>query len=277
MIDYASRINALRAKAEWTPPLKVSLLDDPIFTNSDVEAACYVTATQLHNWVSRGWIRLTAANPGRGRRRLYTGSDAIAVAVAASLQPFGMMQVAEQLVRVHWVGARARNILTSPQLDPGLALAIVPMPDGTDWLYIQITADKPEPSIPVPGRVVLDLDRLIVETLEKLLLAKAGEQVPQRPFPKTPTPTESEDEFLESTGAAYRDELGRRIYRGLTVEESAAYEALLKRDLHNRMSGNGEHLSPEERARKREFQEHNERARFEHLGATMGADDDPPP
>jgi hypothetical protein len=277
MADLTARINSLRAELEFIPPMRLSLLDDATFSNSDVEAACYVTPTQLHNWVSRGWIRLTAANPGRGRKRLYTGRDAIAVATAAALQPFGMMQVAEQLVRVNQIEGRALNLLTAPYLEPGFALAIVPSPEGDDWLYVPLSSESPEPVFPAPGFVVLEIDRLIVETLENLLLAKAGEPIPERPFPKKRTPTESEDEFLEFTGKAYRDEQGRRIYRGLTVEESAEYDRLINVNMLSRMSDTDIDMSDEESDRYLEYCDRNERARLEHIGMNMGSGNDDPP
>jgi len=269
MADLVARINALREQVEMNHWHQVPLLEEAQFTNGDVEAACYVSATQLHNWVSRGWIKLSAAKPGKGRRRLYTGRDAIAVAVAAALQPFGMMQVADQLLRLNQITGRAERMLTDPHFDPYYALAIVPQPETEDFLYIPITPTTGEPQSPTPACVVLEVDRVIVETLENLLLLMDDKPVPARQWPKKQTFEESEDEFLAFTGAAYRDDQGRRIYRGLSAEESADWDDLKIRDLADRASVEGARgLSEEESDRSQAYWKRNELARFEWINET---------
>tara|TARA_R110002072_G_scaffold138109_5_gene281203 strand:+ start:32429 stop:33256 length:828 start_codon:yes stop_codon:yes gene_type:complete len=226
MEEFEARLAKIREQIDPDHFFRVPLLDDPQFTNADAEACSYVSATQLHNWVSRGWVRLTHANPGKGKRRLYTGKDIIAVAVAAALQPFGMVQVAEQLNRVHIISGRVHRLMHEQSCPYGYAMAIVMEPDGSDWLYIPLSPETPETEIPVPACVVLDVDRLIVETVENLLRVIDGQEIPPRLMPKKQTPEEAEDEFLDFLGRAYRDDQGNRIYRGLTLEESIEFQAL---------------------------------------------------
>lgn len=271
MNALASRLAKIRDNVEFDHFARIALLEEPQFTNQDVEACCHVSSTQLHNWVSRGWIKLSHANPGKGKRRLYTGNDAIAVAVAAALLPYGMMQVAEQLVRVNMVAGRTGRLLREPEYPGEYALAIVPSPDGDDWLYINLYDDN-APKNPTPACVVLDIDLIIIETLENLLLVMDGQPVAQREWPKKPTPQESEDEFLESMGQAYRDENGQRIWRGLTIEESIEYQRLKDADWSNRTSGAGERLTPAERARSIELSERNHIATARHNFGEPGDD-----
>ncbi len=268
MLELETRIGMLREQVEINGWRGVALLDEAQFTNGDIESACYVTPTQLHNWVSRGWIKLSAATPGKGRRRLYSGQDAIAIAVAAALQPFGMMQVADQLVRMNQVNGRALRLLTDPLFEPYYALAIVPEPGGDDWLYIPMTPRSGEPQSPTPSFVLLDVDRLIVETLENVLLVMDGKSVPARNFPKKPTFEEGEDEFLAFTGGAYRDDEGRRVYRGLTVEESFDWDDLKNRNLAARVSDEVAELTHEESGRSVEYFRRNELARLNWLRDT---------
>jgi hypothetical protein len=225
MSDLSERLETLRQHVEPTAFLRIALIDDPQFTNADIEKACYVTATQLHNWVSRGWLRLTSATPGKGRRRLYTGRDAVAVALAAALQPFGMMQVAQHMIEARGIPHRAYLLLRGGAI-PNNVVAITPTPEGDDWLFTQLGPETKPADLPCPGFVALEVDRLIIETLENLVRLLNDQEVPARSFPKKPTPEETEDEYLAFTGQAYRDEQGRRIFRGLTLEESAEFERL---------------------------------------------------
>jgi hypothetical protein len=264
MSDLSARLETLRQHADVGPLARIDLIDHAQFTNSDVEAACHVSATQLHNWVSRGWIKLASATPGRGRRRLYSGKDAVAVAIAAALQPFGMMQIAEQMNREMRIPDRAYQLLIGLN-KPDYVLAITPDPEGDDWLYTAITPKTTPADLPCPGFVLLEVDRLIIETLENLVRILNDEKVEPRKFPKKPTPEESEDEYLAEMGMAYRDEEGRRIFRGLTVEESVEYQAFKEGDRSFR-------FDPDKQQRYYDLQEKNEIARNEYNATRGGAE-----
>jgi hypothetical protein len=98
-MSMTHRIANLRETAgngSTRPPI----LDLPQFTRQNVIDVTGTAAHQLHNWVARKWLTLSGEqNPGKGKRRLYNGCDVITVAFGLELQPFGMMQVAEQLSR----------------------------------------------------------------------------------------------------------------------------------------------------------------------------------
>lgn len=264
MTDFAERLAKVRKQIEEDRFGQVPLLRDQQFTNADVEAAAYVTSTQLHNWVSRGWIQLSGANPGKGRRRLYSGGDTIHVAIAAALQPFGLLQdVGVQIInRTRQIISRAEFLLAGA-VPYGHALAIVRQPDDDDWLYIPLYAGQPEPDSPLPSCVLLDVDRIIVETLENLLLIVDGKPVQARVFPPKKTDQEAADEFLEFTGQAYRDETGKRVWRGLTPEESEELEGLIERQTDYR-SKDGPRPEFEETERYLELEQRNSYAAMQY-------------
>lgn len=267
MTDLADRLRTLRSSLE-VQPFHIPLLDDARFTRDQAAVASFATPSQIHNWVSRGWLTLSGEqNPGRGKKRLYTGRDIIAIAVAVALQPFGMMQVADQLIRLQHVSNRAYFLLISPEISLGYGLGIVPSPDETDWLYIPFGADVPDqPEPPAYAVVAVDIDRLIIETLERLNLVAAGKPVPERSFPQKPTIEQSEDEYLEFIGKAYRDGAGNRIYRGLTLEESQELDRLINKRFSMHTNAGGPRLSEDERERLAELKEKNEIARLQYLG-----------
>ncbi len=92
------RIVRLRQRAKGDSHMRERLLGGSRFTRQNVIDVTGVAQHQLHNWVSRNWLTLSGEqNPGKGRRRLYAGSDAINVAFGLELQPFGLMQVADRL------------------------------------------------------------------------------------------------------------------------------------------------------------------------------------
>lgn len=263
MADLTERLKKLREFAVLDHFNHIALIDELQFTNSDIEAATFVSPTQLHNWVSREWIKLSGGNPGRGKRRLYSGMDAVAIAVAAALQPFSMMQVAEQLLRMNQIAARTQRLLTDPTCIPDYALAIVPYPEVDDWLYIALGSESQSTDEPdTYGFVVLTVDSLIVETLERIVCILEGQPITPRALPERKTQQQVEDESLEFFGAAFRDDNGNRIYRGLTLEESKDYDVL-------RVRGLTEHLEFDELARSNDYFRRNERARHEYLAETL--------
>jgi hypothetical protein len=263
MADLTERLGKLRDYAVHDHFHNIALIDESQFTNPDIEAATFVSSTQLHNWVSRDWIKLSGGNPGRGKRRLYTGMDAVAVAVAAALQPFGMMQVADQLIRMNQIPGRTLRLLTDPTCIPDYGLGIVPFPEQNDWLYIPMGTEAAETELPSYSLVVLDVDTLIVETLERIVCILEGKPIAPRVLPKRPTQQETEDQALEFFGAAYRDAEGNRIYRGLTADESKDWDDLKARYLT-------EHLEPSDETRSDDYFKRNSKARHQYLAETLG-------
>ena len=178
-MSLAYRIAAVRKHAGVSS--RPAILEDGLFTRRNVMDASGAAAHQLHNWVARGWLTLSGdQNPGRGRRRLYSGCDVIAVALGLELQPFGMMQVAEQVARSQQISARAYRMLQDPSFESGRALAIVPSGELNGWSYIVFGPGTARAGHDFRAAVIIDVDRMILETLERLTLNVRGEHLPLR-------------------------------------------------------------------------------------------------
>ena len=231
MADLVKRLTTLRENvAEEAHSMHTPIIDDAQFTNDDVLSVTGISRTQLHNWVSRGWVKLKAdQNPGRGKRRLYTGEDVIAIEVANALQPFGLLHVGEQFMRTRKIPVRIHRILTDPRVIPDYGILICPTPE--DIMYIPVGSEVTEQEEPpCYGVVGLDVDSLIIGTLERLQMVINGQDVPSKEFPKPPTSEEVETEFLEFQMKLDTDDRGQRIFVGLTYEETQYFEAYLNID-----------------------------------------------
>jgi hypothetical protein len=168
-MSLAQRVADLRGIAS-SEKLASDLLQVARFTRKDVSAVTSVADHQLHNWVARKWLTLSGEqSPGKGRRRLFTGSDALTIAFGLELQPFGLMQVADLLSRTQQVPKRAYRMLLDPAFTCGRAIAIVPSPEGDGWLYVPYGPGTAQLGHDFRAAVIVDVDRLILETLERLL------------------------------------------------------------------------------------------------------------
>ena len=169
------RIIRLRQLASSDSLLRDEILHQSRFTRQHVMEVTGVAHHQLHNWVSRKWLTLTGEqNPGKGRRRLYAGSDVINVAFGLELQPFGMMQVADLLARSQQITKRAYRMLLDPAFESGRAYAVVPSGDG-DWRYVAFGPGTARSGHDFATAVIVDLDRIILETLEGLVSLVSGQ------------------------------------------------------------------------------------------------------
>ena len=169
------RIIRLRQLSSSDSLMREQLLDKSRFTRRHVIEITGVAHHQLHNWVSRKWLTLTGEqNPGKGRRRLYAGSDVINVAFGLELQPFGMMQVADLLARSQQITKRAYRMLLDPDFESGRAYAVVPSGEG-DWRYVAFGPGTARSGHDFAAAVIVDLDRIILETLEGLVALVFGQ------------------------------------------------------------------------------------------------------
>jgi hypothetical protein len=270
ILNLSERLTALRVKLDIQPlewAVHAPLLDDAQFTGDDVIAVTTLTASQLHNWVSRDWgFRLSQANPGKGKRRLYSGNDVIALNLAQELAPFGLVKVASQFIRHNHIAGRAAMLLTDPTVQPGFGYfisrdATAPTDDDTAWAYTPFSS----PDVAKLGRAVvaLDVDGLIIETLERLALVVAGESVPAKDRLILPTAEETAKEVEDFFGVRDTDESGRKVLTGLTFEQSAEYEALDALHRHDR--------SHEQSERWLELEDIHESARRHKVFAEMAA------
>jgi hypothetical protein len=169
------RIIRLRQLASSDSLMREQLLHRSLFTRQQVVEVTGVAHHQLHNWVSRKWLTLTGEqNPGKGRRRLYAGSDVINVAFGLELQPFGMMQLADLLARSQQITKRAYGMLLDPDFQSGRAYAVVPSGEG-DWRYVAFGPGTARSGHDFAAAVIVDLDRIILETLERLVCLVSGQ------------------------------------------------------------------------------------------------------
>lgn len=224
MIDLRTRLEALRERLAFPEPASsCDLLDVPQFTNLNVQAIAEVTQTQLHNWTSRGWINLSGdANPGKGRRRFYTGADVLAVRLAAEMAPFGMIQVAKQVHQTTgWLNHRAVELVCAAPVDLGRKLFVIM--HETDWQYVHEISALPEAC---PIYLTVELDVLILQTLERLTCVVEEEELAPLGKPPPPSPKDLLAENEEFYGVWSIDIEGRRVRSGLTFEETEEFALL---------------------------------------------------
>ena len=202
------RIIRLRQLADGDSTMRDRLIDSAHFTRQNVIDATGVAAHQLHNWVSRKWLTLSGdQTPGKGRRRLYTGGDTVSVALGLELQPFGMMQVADMLSRSQQVSNRARRMLLDPAFECGRAFAVVPSAER-EWRYVPFGPGTARSANYFRAAVILDIDRIILEVLERLLALAKGEHLDPKDSPSYPQASGGEliaedagDEFVFRPGS----------------------------------------------------------------------------
>ena len=203
------RIVRLRQLAKGDSHMRERLLGESRFTRQNVIDVTGVAQHQLHNWVSRNWLTLSGEqNPGKGRRRLYAGSDVINVAFGLELQPFGLMQVADRLARTQQVTRRAYGMLLDAKFESGRAFAIVPNGEG-DWRYVAFGPGTARSGHDFCAAVIVDLDRIILETLERLMSLAKGEQLaPTRPDRGAGTDREATDNAQVWSGELIAEDIG---------------------------------------------------------------------
>jgi len=171
LADKVANIRAVVGSGEQAH----SILELPRFTRQDVAAITGVADHQLHNWISRRWLTLSGEqNPGKGRRRHFTGGDILTIAFGLELQPFGMMQVADLLSRTQQMPKRAYRMLFDPAFTCGRAVAVVPSPEGEGWLYVPYGPGTARLGHDFRAAVIVDVDRLILETLERMAAVANG-------------------------------------------------------------------------------------------------------
>ena len=170
-MSLADRVSKLRALVSGEHAY--SILELPRFTRQDVIGLLGIADHQLHNWVSRKWLTLSGEqSPGKGRKRLFTGGDVLTIAFGLELQPFGMIQVADLLSRTQQMSKRAYRMLFDPTLTCGRAVAVVPSPEGEGWFYVPYGPGTARQGHDFKAAVIVDVDRLILETLERMVAAR---------------------------------------------------------------------------------------------------------
>ena len=210
---------------EWS---RIPLLDELQFTSQDVCAVTQMTPTQLHNWISRGWVTVLQSDPGRGRRRMFCGADVVVLEVAAARARYGLLQHPGWDFAI--VKSRAGQLLRDIDAYPDDGFLAAPTPSGE---FVFVPLKKLHEHEEVTDGIVIHTDMLIIRALERLLLVVDGETLPQKPFPR-PEPDLS---FLPWE----EDEAGGKILPGLSAEETEFYVSVMNGDLLG--------LSPDEYAK----------------------------
>ncbi|WP_143152131.1 hypothetical protein [Donghicola eburneus] len=207
-------INLMDANHIWTHPQ---------FLVADVCKITGATPKALEHFVNpkRGLVRLTGphANPGTGRRRVFTGGQVLMIAAAYAMTRIGFPQRFSRLLaddverRAHW-----RN-LPGGNLQTGMMLATYPTQDGEDWTVIRLFNEMgEEPKLPVAVHL-LDVDRLIDQVKMQLEAIINDEDVPDfsvpdpKPEPNWYGPNGGNRSWEKSNS-------GRWVYVGLTEDET---------------------------------------------------------
>lgn len=219
MIDGSEHFERLRQACQ--------IWDRSQFTVQDVCAITGATAKALEHFVdpARGMVRLVGehVNPGKGKRRLFTGGQVLMINAAFAMNRLGFPQrfsmvMSEQILR------RAEALTTGLAQRADMMMVTYPMKNG-DWAVVPVYGEQTEERLPVCVQL-LDVDRLISETKDQLEAIVAGESIPDFTVPDIapePNPYSPRSNFFRNWE---KDEKGRWKYVGLTWEESEELLAL---------------------------------------------------
>lgn len=205
------------------------ILDADQFTKRDVLDVTGLTDARLKNTLDRKvgpkpddrpLVRLRSShNPGTGRRRMFCGADILKIFVAHLMSDIGFPMrwiylTADEVER------RATGILLGSIEPAGLIIISYPQSDG-DWARVPVTELSAETRRTLPvAYQVLEIDRLVIEMLEKLRALVAEEPIPDFSIPDIkpePSPYSPENDFFLMWE---KDAAGRDIRTGLTFEET---------------------------------------------------------
>lgn len=249
--------------------------DEPQFTVTDVCALTGATPKAIEHFVdpSRNMVRLVTreANPGKGRRRLFTGGQVLMIKAAYVMNSLGFPQkfsatMAQQVL------FRATGLTNGLATQTKMHLISYPMASG-DWAAIPLYAETgQEPQLPVAVQV-LDVDRLVNETRSQLEAIIDGNEIPTfkvMEIQPEPNPYGPVANFFRSWE---KDELGRWKYVGLTWEESEELMRLEGATLEgDELILTPSHKTPEDRRdHYLELRTRHEEARLEIVGREIAA------
>jgi len=220
-----------REQSEGAPrhPLDHSVLDEPQFPSDDVCSVIGVSAKQLEHAIDpkRAMLSLSIHIRERvqGKRRLFTGDDVLKIATLFASNGIGFSQrfahvLAEQVSR------RAHARLCGLDTTPGLVFATFPMRETDDWAVVPLWEGRTEePKLPLAVQLI-EIDRLINETVEKLLAIIEDKPLPDFAVPDPAieaSPWSPENDFFRMWD---KDAQGRQVYVGLTFEQTQELIAL---------------------------------------------------
>jgi len=255
---------------ELFPPI----LYAPQFSRDDVLKVCDTTSGTLKGILDRKQVTLRSEhNPGTGRRRMFTGSDILKIntAIIASGIGFPLRWV---YILADQVERRAAGRLTGTSLEGcrHFGMAFHPNKAGDDWAFVPIKDGQEASPLPIACQII-DVDRLIDETLAKLNAVINDEPIPNFdiPEPKFEDPYSPEHDFF---GIWTKDDQGRDCLVGLNFEETTEYkelEVLWIKDMAQDDDNRKVIISSEQEARYRSLKKRHRRA---HAVSRMGCSED---
>lgn len=170
----------------------------------------------------RSLIRLHSrhANPGQGRRRMFSGFDCLAIATVFAATAIGFPQ--------RWAGVLADAVVTRAKYRLAgvgeveeFAIFAWPIPGSDDWARAETWKGGPDLVLPETFHV------LRVDALIDRVVGQLDAIIDERPFPETVTPIPSVDLPRMLAGMWEKDAKGRPALAGLTHEETKELVGLL--------------------------------------------------
>ncbi|MBN2629092.1 MAG: hypothetical protein JXR75_00970 [Rhodobacteraceae bacterium] len=197
----------------------------PQFTVADVCQVTGATPKAVEHFVDpkRDMVRLSGnlANPGKGKRRIFTGGQVLMIKAAYTMNALGFPQRFSRVMSES-VERRATSLATGLALEPDMVLITYPMTNG-DWAVIPVYGDKaPARKLPVAFQM-LDVDRLVSETKAQLEAIVDGLDFPTFDIPDIepePNPYGPASNFFRMWE---KDEAGNWLLVGLTLDETREY------------------------------------------------------
>lgn len=250
------------------------LLDAEQFSQADVLSVTGLSAGQLKGILDRKQISLRSQhNPGTGRRRMFCGDDIIRLATAYHASRIGfplrwVQVLADQVgTRMNWLRAVA---VTGGDTESPVAFALFPQGDDEDWANVAVVAGKPSHPLPI-ACIYFQVDRLLEEVTDKLEALIEDKPLPDHSIPevKVEDPYSKDVNFFLDWD---KDDEGRDIRTGLTLEESLDLERLRKAWLDDRMTDGPRTLTRDDRSRLTFLSEKHERARLQRVGAKIAGE-----
>ena len=161
------------------------ILTHPQFLVADVCGITGATPKALEHFVNpkRGLVRLVGAhaNPGTGRRRVFTGGQVLMIAAAYAMTRIGFPQ-RYSMVLADMVERRALNSAAGIAFQSKLTIQSYPMSNG-DWACVPLYPERKDPPKSPVAVHTLDVDRLIEEVIAQLRAIVADEEVPDFTVP----------------------------------------------------------------------------------------------
>jgi hypothetical protein len=207
------------------------ILDEPQFTLADASVVVGATPKAIEHMLEpkKERVRLSgrSANPGKGKRRILTGEDVLKITAAHAMSIIGFphrwsIHLTDQ------VGIRASSRVSGIAQGKGMRFATYPIQNGEDCAFTPVFEDQPEPPRLPLAVQLLDVDRLIDETMAKLIAVVKDEPVPDFSVPdiKVEDPYSPETDFFRMW---VKDDAGNNLLVGLTLEETVEYLSLQDR------------------------------------------------